>query len=790
MRYISFFEDLRLTDVPTVGGKNASLGELTQVLRESDVLVSPGFAITAHAYWHYLEYNTLVAELKKVRGQLVDVFNLEELAACAHQMRKLIANGQLPEDLKQEIAYSYKKLSEQMGVVEVDVAVRSSATAEDLPTASFAGQQETYLHIQGVEALFDACRKSFASLFTDRAIAYRAEQGFDDFEVGLSIGVQVMVQADDATSGVIFTLDTETGFPDVVTVTAAYGLGEGIVQGVVSPDVYLVHKPTFEKGYASLIGKTVSNKLEKITRDGTVSVPVTLQKKYALDDQAIFMLVRASLLVEQHYSQLAGQWKPMDIEWAQDSVTKKFYILQARPETVHSQKKQTYEQCVLDTKVEKKVRVHGQSIGQKIVHGTVRVVLKREDLRELLPTDILVTEMTDPDWVPALKNARGLITDKGGRTCHAAIVSRELGIPAIVGTGNATMMLRDGEKITLDCSQGSQGYVYEGEVTFTCTTFEQKQSWTDGDVCGTSLMVNCASPETAFLNAQLPVSGVGLARLEFIIAHTIKVHPMVAAEFQKIRDEEIKRTVLQLSEGYLSVKDYYVKTLARSVAMIVAAFYPRPVIVRLTDFKSNEYRSLLGGSLYEPHEENPMLGFRGAARYASASYAPAFALECAALKMVREVFGLINMKIMVPFVRTLEEAKKTIALLAEHGLKQGEDGLELYMMVEIPSNVILLRDFAYLFDGFSIGSNDLTQLVLGVDRDGVRAGDYDERDQAVLEMLKLAIHRAREMGKPIGICGQAPSDFPEIAQFLIDEGITSLSLNPDSVMPFLMRCKK
>lgn len=784
MRFILFFDNIRLADTALVGGKNASLGELQYALADTGLSVPPGFAVTAQAYWHHIEYNGLLNHLKGIRNSLPVNYSLQELADCSRALRACINQAPLPSDLVDELKQAYSTLSSHMGKHNLDVAVRSSATAEDLPQASFAGQQETYLHISGFEALSQAYKNCLSSLFTERALVYRQEQNFNDFEVALSVGVQAMVQADDATSGVMFTLDTESGYKDAVIISATYGLGEALVQGLVIPDEYRVHKPTLLQGYASIVSKECGSKTEKITAQGRVSVPESQRTIFVLADQDIIQLARAACAIELHYTSVYKTWSPMDIEWAQDE-SGAFYIVQARRETIHSNVSSLmYEQYVLQAD-EKIVLVTGQSIGKKIAVGTVVVVKNPQDVAEVNPGDIVVTEMTDPDWLPLLRHAAGLITDKGGRTCHAAIVSRELGIPALVGTGNATSLLHSGQKITIDCSQGWQGFVYQGDVPFKKISFTVDELEQKIANCGTDILVNSALPETAYAMSLLPVDGVGLARLEFIIAHHIGVHPMAAASFEVLSDENLKKKLLQKAYAYTTVRDYYVWTLAQAVGTICAAFYPRPVIVRLTDFKTNEYRNLCGGSLYEPNEENPMLGFRGAARYVSPSYAPAFALECEALRIVRNQFGLKNMKIMVPFVRTIYEAQKTVELLKQYGLERGSDGLELYMMVELPSNVILLHEFAYFFDGFSIGSNDLTQLTLGVDRDGLLAQSYDERDQAVLEMLKIALHKARELSMPIGICGQAPSDFPEIARFLIDQGVTSLSLNADSVVSFL-----
>ena len=787
MKFIKKFKEISLADIGLVGGKNASLGQMIQNL-SAQVNIPDGFAITAGAYRAYLEHNKFMQSLHEIMGQLDDMHDIKKLQQVGAQARDLIITGTLPQELVQEITESYHNLSQEYKQQNCDVAVRSSATAEDLPEASFAGQQESYLNISGIDNLLAAYKKCIASLFTDRAIAYRREHNFDDFAVEISVGVQKMVRADLACSGVMFTLDTESGFKDIVSISAAYGLGENIVKGIVNPDEFYVHKPT-----KALIKKSVGTKTTKLMYVGKnnqelKNIPVSVQEQmqFSLTDQEILELAHYAIIIENYYSEHKGAWSPMDIEWAKDGLDGKLYIVQARPETVHAREKHAKLIRYKLTEKPTKTLVTGQSIGQKIVSGPARVVKTMQDLSHFNNGDILVTQMTDPDWVPIMKKAAGIVTDLGGRTCHAAIVSRELGIPAIIGTELATTTIKDGQLITLDCSLGSRGLVYDGLIGY------EKEEFIINDLpeSSTPLLINLADPERAFETSFLPVDGVGLARLEFIINTIIKVHPMAIAQPEKITDPKIIQQIHTLAAAYKNPAEFFITTLAQAVGMIAAAFFPKPVIVRLTDFKSNEYRDLLGGDIFEPREENPMLGFRGAVRYCDNAYAPAFALECAALKKARQEMGLSNIKIMVPFVRTVTEARATIQALAQHGLVRGQDGLEIFMMVEIPSNVILINDFAEYFDGFSIGSNDLTQLTLGVDRDsGLLSHLFDERDPAVKKMLEWAVVGAHQAHKYIGICGQAPSDFPEIADFLMGLEIDSLSLNPDSVIPFLMRLK-
>lgn len=792
MKYIKFFEDISIADVAIVGGKNASLGEMITQLTSQGIEVPTGFAITADAYWYYLQTNNFVEKMQTLMAELPDVYDVKKLHITGSKIRKLIISGTMPDDLKKEIIDAYSQLSERYGTKRIDVAVRSSATAEDLPTASFAGQQDTFLNVSGVQELIDACKKSMASLFNDRAIVYRVEQGFDHFKVALSVGVQKMIRSDKAVSGVAFSLDTETGFADVVMIEASYGLGESIVQGLVTPDEYMVHKPTLMQGYKPIIKKLCGDKKTKIVyaknndRTGTtktVAVAKKDQHQFALTDEEILILARYVGAIENHYSAKKNSWSPMDIEWAKDAQDGKLYIVQARPETVYAGKKNNVMQkYLLSNKAPKERLISGLSIGYKIVSGIARVIQSAKDIAQVQNGDIIVTEMTDPDWVPVMKRAAGIITNRGGRTCHAAIVSRELGIPAIVGTKDGTQKIKNGDLITIDCSGGSEGIVYQGKLEYEVRDIVL----TNVPTLPVSIMVNVANPDSAFQTSFLPVSGVGLARLEFIITNSIQIHPMALILPEQVKDKKIITAIEKITTAYTNKTEFFIDQLACGIGMIAAAFYPRPVIVRLSDFKSNEYRNLLGGKYFEVEEENPMIGFRGASRYYHERYKAAFALECAALARVREQMGLKNVKIMVPFVRTVQEAELVVEEMSKHGLIKGKDGLELIMMCEIPSNVLLIDQFCNYFDGFSIGSNDLTQLVLGIDRDStIIASLFDERNEAVKKMMAMAIEGAHSKQKYIGICGQAPSDYPEIAEFLMSAGIDSLSLNADSIIPFL-----
>jgi pyruvate,water dikinase len=791
MRYIRWFNTLGMADVSLVGGKNASLGQMIQALSPKGIIIPDGFAITADAYRYYCEFNEVRPFLEQRLATLTSV-DVTQVHRAGEAIRARLRAGTVPPDLAEEIAQAYQQLSDEYGKRNVDVAVRSSATAEDLPGASFAGQQETYLNVCGVQELLQACIKSIASLFTDRAMVYRMEQGFSHFDVALSIGVQKMVRADTGAAGVAFSLDTETGFKDIVMIDATWGLGESIVQGIVNPDQYCVFKPTVLTGHPAIIKKECGTKKTKIiyrsrTQKGVrqVMVPLGNRNRFCLTDEQILAIANQVIIIEEYYSALNQKWTPMDVEWAYDGIEKKLYIVQARPETVHSQARQcVYKTYAIPADTTKKVLTTGLSIGSQIVSGRVRRITSLKEIDTVHAGDIIVTTMTDPDWVPVMKKAAAIVTDLGGRTCHAAIVSRELNRPAIVGTGNATKILPHEAVITVDCSQGSVGYVYEGKLSFAV----QEIDCNNVAKAPVEVMVNIADPDSALRVGTLPVDGVGLARVEFIISNMIKIHPLALLHPTAITDKRIARTINHLIAAYPSGEDYFVERLAEGIGMIAAAFYPRPVIVRLSDFKTNEYANLLGGHYFEAEEANPMLGFRGASRYIHSSYAPAFALECKAIHKARISMGLDNIKVMLPFVRTVGQAQAVVALLAQHGLERGAHGLQLVMMCELPSNVVLIDAFAQLFDGFSIGSNDLTQLTLGVDRDSATlASVFDERDAAVKEMITMAIAGAHRNKRLIGICGQAPSDYPEFAQFLIEQGIDSISLNPDSVLPFLLR---
>lgn len=820
MNYIKNFNQITINDIPLVGGKNASLGEMIRALSSKGITIPDGFAVTAQAYWHFLEQNKFEDKLREILGQITNPEDFATLQKAGKQARELIKSGTIPEDLAAEITNAYQDLENRCSQdatkpkVDFAVAVRSSATAEDLPTASFAGQQESFLNVRGVDELLRAYVECLASLFTDRAIVYRIDNHFDHFKVGISVGVQQMIRSDLGSSGVAFSLDTETGFPNVVTIDASWGLGESIVQGSVTPDEFVVHKQTLEQSYVPIIKKKLGGKLVKTVygeAKGKYSLEVLTSQKeqqsFSITDEDVLSLARQVMTIEKYYSDANGTWTPMDVEWAKDGTDGKLYIIQARPETVHAkQNHQVFKLYHLDGKPGKTI-AQGQSIGQQIASGTARIIQNARDMDAVKKGDIIVTEMTDPDWVPAMKRAAGIITNRGGRTCHAAIVSRELHIPALVGTGNATETISNGQEITIDCSKGADGYVYSGAIPHRVEEVALEKV----PKLPVAVMVNMADPANAFTTSFLPVAGVGLARMEFIIANDIKIHPMALLHPEKIDSAQISNTIENLIAGYSDGRQFFVDRLAQGIGMLAAAFYPRPVIVRLSDFKSNEYRNLIGGSYFELEEENPMLGFRGASRYYHERYREAFALECEALKAVRETMGLKNIKIMVPFVRTVDEGRKVLEAMKANGLEQSEDKLavpgvafpssealakgereawEIIMMCEVPSNVILIDEFSTIFDGFSIGSNDLTQLVLGVDRDSeILAPLFDERDEAVKRMMAMAIAGSHKAKRPIGICGQAPSDYPEIAQFLIEHKIDSLSLNPDSVLPFLMRYK-
>ena len=792
------FNQITLDDIAIVGGKNASLGQMINNLSKEGIRVPDGFAVTADAYWHFLKETKLDTVIKQLLAQCSPDIDLYEMQQVAKKIRDMIEQAQIPSALIYEISVAYRALCSNYGVDQIDIAVRSSATAEDLPNASFAGQQDTYLNIRGFDDLLYHYKKCVASLFNERAILYRLEQGFDPFDVAISVGMQKMIRSDLACSGVAFSLDTESGFPDVITINGSYGLGEMVVQGSVTPDEFRVHKPTLKQGYQPIINKTLGKKTVQMVYGNqernvkVIAVPELDQRLFCLTDKEILTLAQVVCKIENHYSQYYGYWTPMDVEWAKDGIDGNIYVVQARPETIHAQKAKKENTLVtyrlLDTEdLTHKTIITGQSIGKQIVSGPARIIEHIDQTNNLEEGDILVTSMTDPNWIPAMKKAAGIITNHGGRTCHAAIVSRELCIPAIIGTSNGTRKIKTGQMITIDCSQGHEGRVYKGELPFD----KDEISLSKIPELPVKVMVNIAEPSSAFNTALLPTSGVGLARVEFIINNLIKAHPMAFIHPESITDIQVNKQISELVAAYDSKKEFFISSLAQGVGTIAAAFYPRPVIVRMSDFKSNEYEHLLGGSFFEPHEENPMIGFRGASRYYDPAYEEAFGLECEAMKRVRNVMGLTNVKLMIPFVRTLQEAEKTIAVMASHGLKRGEHELELIMMCEIPSNVICIDEFSNYFDGFSIGSNDLTQLTLGVDRDSDMLSHlFDERDLAVKRMLKMAVEGALRNNKYIGICGQGPSDHPEIAQFLIELGIHSLSLNADTVMPFIMQYAK
>jgi pyruvate,water dikinase len=781
--HIRWFDELSLDDVPLVGGKNASLGELYRELTSQGVQVPPGFAVTAEAYRLFLRETGLDEQLRHILADL-DTRDITNLRQRGRKVRQVMLAAPFPTELEDAILAAYDRLS-AASPDPVDVAVRSSATAEDLPDASFAGQQETYLNVQGHTALLDACKRCFASLFTDRAISYRTDRGFDHFSIALSIGVQRMVRSDLATSGVMFSIDTETGFRHAVLINAAYGLGENVVQGTVNPDEYYVFKPTLQQGYRPILQKRLGSKEFKMVYDigggkmtKNVPVPPADRVRFALDDDEILTLARWACQIEDHYSAKHGRPTPMDMEWAKDGLSGELFIVQARPETVQAQKSLDMLE-VYHLQEHGPVLVSGRSVGEKIGQGRVRVIKDVHGLHTFEPGEVLVTDKTDPDWEPIMKRAAAIVTNRGGRTCHAAIVSRELGLPAVVGTEHATDALHDGQTVTVSCAEGDTGVVYDGALAFDIEHIQLSELPRPA----TKVMMNVGNPAEAFAWSFLPNDGVGLAREEFIISTSIRIHPLALLDYERLDDAQVKAEINRLTAGYTDKAQFFVDRLAEGVAMIAAAFYPKDVIVRLSDFKSNEYADLLGGHGYEPHEENPMLGFRGASRYYDQRYRQGFALECRAMQKVRDAMGLTNLKLMIPFCRTVDEGRKVLAEMAQHGLQRGVNDLEVYVMCEIPSNVVLAGAFADIFDGFSIGSNDLTQLILGVDRDSeIVAHIFDERNPAVMQMIAEVIRTVKAKGRKIGICGQAPSDYPEFAQFLVEQGIDSISLNPDAVL--------
>jgi len=782
--YIRWFNELTIDDVSLVGGKNASLGEMYQALTPQGIQIPNGFAVTAEGYRYLLAESQAWQPLHQILDDL-QADNMADLASRARQARDLIYKATFPADLEAQILNAYALLQQQYGH-EMSVAVRSSATAEDLPTASFAGQQDTFLNIRGETALLEACKRCFASLFTDRAIHYRIDQGFDHFKLALSIGIMKMVRSDLDASGVMFSLDTESGFSDVVFITGAYGLGENVVQGAVDPDEFYVHKPTFEQGYRAVLKRSLGAKKIKMiysdgcTRESTHNVVTSEQERnrFCLNDQDVLTLADYAIKIEKHYSAKAGQAKPMDMEWAKDGLDGTLYIVQARPETVVSQLTgMILEQYTLKSKASPIVT--GHSVGSKIATGNARIIENVSQLGSFKAGDVLVADITTPDWEPIMKIASAIVTNRGGRTCHAAIISRELGVPAVIGCDNATTTIKNNTPVTVSCAEGDNGKVYDGILDFDIKTT---------DLSGlkrpkTKIMLNLGNPELAFKTSFLPNDGVGLARMEFIITEYIKAHPMALIHPERVQDTSEREQLNELTRNYPKPEDFFIERLSEGVGTIAAAFYPKPVVVRMSDFKTNEYATLLGGRGFEFDEANPMIGFRGASRYTHPAYAEGFALECAAMKRVRDDMGLTNVILMIPFCRRVQEAQKVLDYMAKLGLTRGENGLEIYVMCEIPNNVISIDAFSQHFDGFSIGSNDLTQLTLGVDRDSaIVADDFDERDPGVKEMIRLAVEGSKRNGKHCGLCGQAPSDYPEMADFLVEIGIASMSLNPDTVL--------
>ena len=786
--HIRWFNEIGLDDVPLVGGKNASLGEMYRNLTAEGVRVPNGFAVTAEAYAYVLEYNNAWRLLHAALDGL-DPDDVRDLQARGEKARAIVYGCQIPDDLKAAILQGYAQLKREYGD-KISLAVRSSATAEDSPEASFAGQNDTYLNIASDDALLDAYKRCLASNFTDRSIHYKYDNGFDYYKVHLSVVVMKMVRSDIGASGVMFSLDTETGFRDVVFINAALGLGENVVQGTIDPDSFYAHKPGFIKGYRAVLKRRLGSKEKKmiftdILNTGNIAVEYTRnidtsseeRNRYCITDSDVMVLTDYAIKVEDHYSRKAGQYKPMDMEWAKDGLDGLLYLVQARPETVSSQKKGTVLE-IYHLRERSTVLLRGRAVGTKIGAGKARVIHDVKHLSDFQPGEVLVADTTTPDWEPVMKTAAAIVTNRGGRTCHAAIVSRELGIPAIVGTESTTEAIRNGQEITISCAEGETGNVYDGLLGFDVQQTDLSQLGHPR----TRIMMNLGNPDQAFSLASLPVDGIGLARMEFIINEYIKVHPMAINCPEKV-DAATRAKIAALSAAFENPVDFFVKTLAEGVATIAAAVYPKPCVVRMSDFKSNEYATLLGGTFFEPEEGNPMIGFRGASRYTHPAYAAGFALECAAMKRVRDEMGLTNVKLMIPFCRRVQEGEKVLEAMAAHGLRRGDNGLEVYVMCEIPNNVILIDAFAKLFDGFSIGSNDLTQLTLGVDRDSeIVAFDFDERDPGVKEMIRLAVEGARRNGRHSGLCGQAPSDYPEMAEYLVELGIDSMSLNPDTVL--------
>lgn len=786
--FILWFDQLGIEDVPLVGGKNASLGEMYRFLTPKGVNVPNGFTVTAYAYRYVLEKAGIKDKIRQIlKGlKIRDIHDLEERG---QKIRELISHAHFPKELEDAIKEGYRNLCKQYGE-NTDVAVRSSATAEDLPDASFAGQQETFLNVRGEHDLIENCKKCFASLFTNRAISYREDKKFDHFNIALSIGVQKMVRSDKGSSGVMFTIDTESGFQNVVLINASYGLGENIVKGIVNPDEFYAFKPTLEKGCNAIISRKLGTKETKLiyategTRTSTrnVAVPIYQRNKFSLNDEDVLTLARWGVIIERHYSEKAGKFKPMDIEWAKDGILNKLFIVQARPETVHSQKDLTVLKRY-ELKESGKILAKGSSVGEKIGQGKTHIIKDAHNIKEFKEGEVLITDMTDPDWEPIMKIASAIVTNRGGRSCHAAIISRELGIPCVVGTNNATEVISQGQEVTASCAAGEEGYVYDGLLKFEINEVNLKEL----PKTKTKIMMNIGTPQQAFEQSFLPNEGVGLAREEFIISSHIGIHPMALIKFNDLKDPEAKKKIEKITEGYKDKTQFYVDKLAEGVALIAAAFYPHDVIVRFSDFKTNEYANLIGGREFEPKEDNPMIGWRGASRYYDEKFREAFGLECRAMLKARNEMGLYNIKLMIPMCRTIDEGKNVLAEMEKNGLKRGENGLEVYVMCEIPSNVILADQFSDIFDGFSIGSNDLTQLTLGIDRDSELISHlFNERNDAVKRFVAQVIRTANERGKKIGICGQAPSDYPEFAEFLVECGITSISLNPDAVVKTIL----
>lgn len=790
-KFILELSQVGINDIETVGGKNASLGEMIQNLTSLGINIPNGFVVTVAAYREFLEYNHLESTISHIINS-IDHGNIESLRRGGQQVRMLLKNGRFPKEMSEVIIKAYEKLSSDYNQEYTDVAVRSSATAEDLPDASFAGQQETFLNVRGPASLMDAVRNCIASLFTDRAISYRQGFGYDHFLVGLSICVQKMVRSDLGASGVAFSLDTESGFKDVVVINGSYGLGEMVVQGSILPDEFIVFKPTLKAGFNPIIEKKLGVKDEMMVygdkadeRVKIIPTEKSFQHRFCLPDSTVIQLADWIVKIEDYYTKIKKRWTPMDVEWAFDGLSKELFIVQARPETIHSQieHNKITEYSISHNTKEQKILLKGIAVGDKIGSGKVNILYSMDkrviEGHEFTDGDVLVTDMTDPDWEPVMKKASAIVTNKGGRTCHAAIVARELGVPAIVGCGNATTVLQEGDEVTVSCAEGETGLIYEGIIDYVTTEYDLA----DLPAIKTSVMLNVASPSMCFKFSHLPNSGVGLAREEFIINNYIQVHPLALLHHKALNDLLLTKEIEKRIFGYDNEEDFFIKKLSYGIAKIGAAFYPNPVIVRFSDFKTNEYYNLLGGNHFEPHEENPMIGWRGASRYYSDEYKAAFGLECKAIKIVREEMGLDNVVVMIPFCRTVEELIKVKEVMKEFGLERGKNKLELYLMAEIPSNIILADDFAKHIDGFSIGSNDLTQLTLGLDRDSsLVAHLYDERNPAVKQMIAKLIESAKRNGVKVGICGQGPSDFPDFAQFLVEQGIDSISLTPDSVI--------